>query len=181
MTLQEIAQVAQVVGVLLVPASLTFVGMQMRQNHAIARSNAQRDLLNQTRDWWTMCTRDEAIFDIFSQGMADYKGLSRYHKARFSALGYNLFHIVEGVFLQDRDRLFRAAMSEGYYLAFLSLINTPGGRQWWGEMSKVGNAELCAYLSARLIADATTLPLWNEMVPFFSLPVADMKRPPLPA
>lgn len=46
---------------LLVPASLVFVGMQMRQTHAIERGNAQRDLLNQTRDWWMTCVRDRSI------------------------------------------------------------------------------------------------------------------------
>ena len=172
MTLEDLSLIAQIASVLLFPASLVFVGMQMRQTHAIERGNAQRDLLNQTREWWMICVSDEAMFDSFCKGMADYRGMSRLDQARFSTLGYNLFHIVEGVFLQDRDKLLADAMSEGYYMAFLSIINTAGGRQWWDEASKVGNAEVCRYLSARLIAEAATLPLWTDLNPFFRIPAA---------
>jgi hypothetical protein len=175
MTLQDLSLIAQIVSVLLIPASLVFVGMQMRQTHAIERGNAQRDLLNQTREWWMSCVRDEGMFDTFGQGLANYQSLSRYKKARFSTLGYNLFHIVEGVYLQDQVKLLTDRMSEGYFIAFLSIINTPGGRQWWDEASKVGNEEVCRYLTARLTNEAETLPLWTELNPFFRLPDAGVK------
>ena len=172
MTLQDLSLIAQIIGVLLVPASLIFVGMQMRQTHAIERGNAQRDLLNQTREWWMVCVADEATFETFSKGLADYDGLSRFRQARFSALAYNIFHIVEGVYFQNRVRLITDSMAEGYFIAFLSMINTLGGRQWWGEMSKVGNAEICSYITARLAADTAKLPLWTDLVPFFRLPAS---------
>ena len=117
MTLEDLSLIAQIASVLLVPASLVFVGMQMRQTHAIERGNAQRDLLNQTRDWWMTCVRDEAIFDAYRAGLADYASLSRYQKARFSTLSFNLFHIVEGIYLQDKVKLLTDKMSEGYYIA----------------------------------------------------------------
>ena len=172
MTLEDLSLIAQIVSVLLIPASLLFVGMQMRQTLAIERGNAQRDILDQTRAWWLLCASDEAMFDTLSQGLADYRGLSRFEQARFSTLGFNLFHIVEGVFWQSRERLFTDSMREGYYVAFLSIINTPGGRQWWTEASQVGNAEVCDYLSQRLAKEAATLPLWTDLNPFLSLPGA---------
>ena len=177
MTLEDFSLIAQIASVLLFPASLVFVGMQMRQTHAIERGNAQRDLLNQTREWWMICVSNEAMFDTFCEGLANYEGLSRFQKARFSTLGYNLFHIVEGIYLQDQDKLLADAMSEGYYIAFLSIINTPGGRQWWDEASKVGNAEVCCYLSVRLTAEAATLPLWTDLNPFFRIPAAASAEP----
>lgn len=172
MTLQELSLVAQIVSVLLIPSSLVFVGMQMRQTHAIERGNAQRDLLNQTREWWMSCVRDEEMFDTFGQGLESYRGLSRYKQARFSTLGFNLFHVVEGVYLQDQVKLLTDRMSERYYIAFLSIINTPGGRQWWDEASTVGNEEVSSYLTARLANEAESLPLWTDLNPFFRLPDA---------
>jgi hypothetical protein len=166
MTLEHLSLVVQIVSVLLVPASLVFVGMQMRQTHAIERGNAQRDILDQTRAWWMLCVSDEAMFDAFSKGMVNCRSLNRYQQARFSTLGFNIFHIVEGVFWQSRERLFTDSMREGYYIAFLSIINTPGGRQWWDEAARVGNGEFCAYLSDRLAKEAATLPLWTDLNPF---------------
>ena len=98
MTLEDLSLIAQIVSVLLIPASLLFVGLQMRQTLAIERGNAQRDILDQTRAWWMLCVSDEAMFDTLSRGLANYHGLSRFEQARFSTLGFNLFHIVEGVF-----------------------------------------------------------------------------------
>lgn len=169
MTLQDLSLIAQIASVLLVPASLVFVGRQMRQTHRIERGNAQRDILDQTRAWWMLCVSDEAMFDTFSRGLADYKSLSRFERARFSTLGFNLFHIVEGVFWQSRDGLFTDSMKEGYYVAFLSIINTPGGRQWWEEASKVGNAGFCDFMTTRLNNEAASLPLWTDLNPFFGL------------
>lgn len=170
MTLQDLSLVAQILGVLLVSGSLLFVGMQMRQTHAIERGSAQRDLLNQTRDWWMVGVEDEAMFDTISAGLRDFKSLSRYQQARFNAWGFNLQHIVEGVFFQHKSNLIMATSHEGYVIAYLSIINTPGGRQWWDEASKVGNVELCTYLSARLQAESATLPLWTDLLPHYRLP-----------
>ena len=147
----------------------------MRQTLAIERGNAQRDILDQTRAWWMLCVSDEAMFDTLSRGLANYHGLSRFEQARFSTLGFNLFHIVEGVFWQSREHLFTVSMREGYYVAFLAIINTPGGRQWWQEASKVGNGEVCQYFSDRLANEAATLPLWTDLNPFLRLPGATGK------
>lgn len=172
MNLQDLSLIAQIVGVVLVPASLVFVGLQMRQTHTIERGNAQRDVLNQTREWWMQCVADEATFDLFSQGLATYATLDRYRQARFNALGWSLMHIVEGVFFQHRAGLINASSHEGYVLAFLSIVATPGGGQWWAEVSDVANREFPTYVSLRLAAEAGALPLWTEMLPFFRLPVS---------
>ena len=55
MNLEELGLVAQVLGLALVAASLAFVGIQMRQHHTSERGNAQRDILDQTREWWASC------------------------------------------------------------------------------------------------------------------------------
>lgn len=157
--------VVQIVGVLLVSGSLIFVGLQMRQTQRIERGNAQRDILNQTRDWWMAVAQDEETFDTFCAGLADYAGLSRYRQARFNALCWNLVHIIEGVFFQHKAGLVMASSHDGYMIAFLSILRTPGGEQWWAEASKVVNAELSRYLTARLAAEAASLPLWTDLLP----------------
>ena len=85
----------QILGVLLVSGSLVFVGLQMRQTHAIERANAQRDLLDQTRSWWLLGVENEAIFDTISAGLQDFKGLSRFQQGQFNAWGMSLHHICE--------------------------------------------------------------------------------------
>jgi hypothetical protein len=170
MDLEEIGLITQVLGLVLVAASLVFVGFQMRQTHAIERGNAQRDLLNQTRDWWVLGVQDQDWFDTISAGLHDFHSLDRFQQARFNAWGFNLLHIIEGVFFQNRSALFVSTSHEGYMLAALAILNTKGGRMWWAEASKVVNTEFSAYLSKRLAADAASLPAWNDLFPHFRHP-----------
>ena len=168
MSLEEAYYISQIVAVVAILGSLVAIYFQMRQNHAIERGNAQRDLLDQTRGWWLLGVQDEAWFGTISAGLHDFRSLDRLQQARFSAWGYNLLHIVEGVFFQNRSRLIISTSHEGYVVAALSIMNTPGWRTWWeDEASKVVNAEFSAYMSKRLAAEAATLPLWTDLLPYF--------------
>lgn len=172
MSLEQVYYVSQIVAVVAILGSLIAIYFQMRQNHAIERANAQRDILNQTREWWMQTVETEAMFETISTGLRDFQALDRYGQARFNAIMFNLQHIVEGAFFQHRSKLINATSHEGYMLAYLAILNTPGGRTWWVEGSKVGNAELCTYLTKRLNAEGATLPLWTDLLPHFRPPLA---------
>lgn len=167
MNLEDVGLITEVLGLVLVSASLVFVGFQLRQAHAIERGNAQRDLLNQTRDWWMLGVQDQDWFDTISAGLHDFRSLDRFQQARFNAWGFNLLHIMEGVFFQNRSALIVSTSHEGYMLAALAILNTPGGRMWWAEASKVVNTEFSTYLSKRLAADAASLPVWTDLLPHY--------------
>ena len=182
MTLDVLGLIAQVLGLVLVAASLVFVGFQMRQTHAIETGNAQRDIWNQTRDWWMIPVQDEAWFDTISAGLHDFRNLERFQQARFNAWGFNLLHILEGVYFQKHSGLLSSTIHDGYVLAVLAILKTPGGKMWWDdEASKVVNAEFSAYLSKRLAAEAATLPVWTDLLPHFRQafvqPVQPAQRP----
>jgi hypothetical protein len=176
-TLEELAYLSQIVGLVAILGSLIAIYFQMRQNHAIERGNAQRDILNQTREWWMQCVEDEEMFETIAAGLHDFNALDRYRQARFNAVLFSLQHIVEGVFFQHRSKLINVTSHDGYMIAYLALMNTPGGRQWWASASKVGNAELCSYLTKRLIAESATLPMWNDLLPYFKPPSVQPGKP----
>jgi hypothetical protein len=179
MSVELLGLVAQVLGLVFVAASLVFVGFQMRQTHAIETGNAQRDIWNQTRDWWMIAVQDEAWFDTISAGLHDFRKLERFEQARFNAWGFNLLHILEGVYFQNHSKLISSTIHVGYIQAALAILNTPGGRMWWeDEASKVVNAEFAAYLSMRFAAEAATVPSWTDLLPHFrQRPGQPMQRP----
>ena len=59
---------------------------------------------------------------------------------------------------------------EGYTVAFVAIIKTPGGQLWWDEVKKVGNVEFCTYVSKRLAPDGAALPSWTDLLPHYRLP-----------
>ena len=63
MNWDAIGAIGELVGGLIVVASLIFVGYQLRQTSMIERAKAQRDLLLQARAWVAMPSRDKERFD----------------------------------------------------------------------------------------------------------------------
>jgi hypothetical protein len=172
MTLEEIYYISQIVAVIAILGSLVAIYFQMRQNHAQELANAQRDILNQSRDWWMLGVENEEMFKTICAGLQDFNGLTPFQQARFHAWAANLQQIVTGVHFQHRSKLINPSSHEGFMRAYLSILNTPGGRAWWGISGKIGNQELTTYLNKRLAAEAATLPLWTDIVPHFRLPPA---------
>jgi len=167
MTLEEIYYISQIVAVVAILGSLVAIWFQMRQNHAIERANAQRDVLNQTREWWLLGIESEEMFDTICAGLQDFNGLNRFQKARFHAWAANLQQMLTAAFFQHRSRLINPSSHEGFVRAFLAVLNTPGGRTWWETYSKLGNSEVNSYINTRLAADGPAVPLWTDLLPFF--------------
>jgi hypothetical protein len=172
MTLEEISYLSQTIASVAVVVSLVAIWFQMRQNHLQELSNSQRDVLNQSRDWWLLGVESEAMFETICAGLQDFNSLDRFQQARFHAWGANLQQLITSVYFQHQVKLVKTSSFEGYMRAFLAIINTPGGRMWWEQSAvRMGNQELSAYLTKRLNAEASTLPLWTDLLPHF--------RPPL--
>jgi hypothetical protein len=170
MTLEEIYYISQIIAVVAILGSLVAIYFQLRQNHAQELANAQRDILNQSREWWMLGVENEEMFETISAGLQDFHNLNRFQKARFHAWAANLQQIVTGVYFQHRFKLINPSSHEGFMRAFLSILNTPGGREWWQISGNTGNREVTAYMNARLAAEATTLPTWTDLLPHFRLP-----------
>ena len=103
MTLQDASNLAQVVGVLAVMASLIFVGIEVRQNSAITRAQVHQQL-SDTFTAYLETLADHA--DIVATGTDSKAGLSRMTDAellRFSFLMAGLFKIWENAFYQYKS------------------------------------------------------------------------------
>lgn len=172
MTLEDIYYISQIVAVIAILGSLVAIYFQMRQNHAQELTNAQRDILNQSRDWWRLGVESEEMFTTICAGLQDFNSLTPFQQARFHAWASSLQQIATGAYFQNRSKLIYSSSHEGFMRAFLSILKTPGGRAWWDVSGKLANQELAAYLNKRLASDAATLPLWTDIVPHFRLPPA---------
>ena len=158
MNLQDLSLVAQVIGVLLIPASLLFVGLQMRQTRVVERANAQRDLLSQCQVWTSLLIHDAGMFADVRDCLHDYDGQSPFKQNRFSGWAFHLLFICEQSYYQRRDRLINEQSFQGNVAVMLALLQTPGGRQWWLEAQKLVGRDIGTYLARRLAGGAENLP-----------------------
>lgn len=158
MTLQDLSLLAQVFGVLLVSGSLIFVGLQMRQTHAVERANAQRHLLTQWQEWVVSLSHDAGAFDDVRDCLHDYFGSPPFKRTRFFGWAFFALFICEQGLYQSREGLINKTSFDRMIGVVLSIIATPGGRQWWTEASQLVGPDISAYLNRQLAGGPESLP-----------------------
>jgi hypothetical protein len=171
MTLEQVSLIAQILSVLLVPASLVFVGMQMRQTHAIERANAQRHVLSQWQEWMNSLARDGEAFADVRDCLHDYSGQSEFKRHRFFAWAFESLWIAEQTLYQWKEGLINEKPFLGSINAVLAIIVTPGGQQWWVDAQKLVGGDIRDFLVKRLAGGEAELPpQWQELATHFRLP-----------
>jgi hypothetical protein len=170
MTLQDVSLLAQVFGVLLVSGSLIFVGLQMRQTHAVERANAQRHLLTQWQEWQNSLALDESVFADVRDCMHDYSGSTVFKRQRFFAWAFFALWICEQALYQSQEGLINKVSFDRMIGCMVSIIIMPGGAQWWEEARQLVGADISAYLNRQLAGGPESLPPpFHEMATHYGL------------
>jgi hypothetical protein len=189
MTVDIISIITQVVSLLLVSGSLIFVGMQMRQTHAIERANAQRHLITQWQEWLGIPGQDTSMFEDVRACMHDYPGSPAFKRQRFFSWAFHALWISEQGLYQANDRLINKASFNRMVSATLAIMATPGGRQWWEEAKLLVGDDIREYLERQLAGGGDDLPPpFYELATHFKAPdaqdapaIAPSPEPEVPA
>jgi len=132
-TLEEINYVSQIFGVVLIFASLVFVGLQIRQNTLATRAASHNAVSNSLNEINRMFAENADLAKIWLTGMADRQALTPEERWRFDSTARAYMHVCETMYVQAGlgagDKSVLHAEEEGIKLAFTS----PGMRDWWAE------------------------------------------------
>lgn len=156
MSLEELAYISQVVGVVAVFASLVFVGLQIRQNTRATRAASHNAVSNSLNEINRMFAENADLTKLWLTGMADRKVLSAEERWRFDATARAYLHVCETMFIQANlgtgDKGVLQAEEDGIRQVFTA----PGIRDWWAENPFGFCAEFRAYVAKLTQAPATT-------------------------
>ena len=151
MTLEELAYISQIIGVVAVFASLIFVGVQIRQNTRATRAashNAVSDSLNEIN---RMFAENADLTRIWVAGAANRQALTPEERWRFDSTMRAYLHVCETMFIQaglgTGDKSVLQAEEEG----IRRTLAAPGVREWWTENPYGFCAEFRTYV-AKLVA-----------------------------
>jgi hypothetical protein len=166
MNWEALAAFGEVSGAIAVVASLIFVGNQLRQGQAVERAKAQRDLLVQARDWFTLLSGDEQKFEAVRSCLQDFDGADDFDKERFNAWAFNMLLIVEQAYYMHKDGFLNDNSFYGFEQAMLSIIRASGGEQWWQHSYNIIGKDVGNYLAMRLEEIGDSVPPWYQMLPY---------------
>jgi hypothetical protein len=83
MSLNDLANIGQVIGAIAVVISLIYVAMQIRQNTNAVRSGTAQTVHEHFAKWYHLVAADDELSQIVATGLRDYGSLSEKDRVRF--------------------------------------------------------------------------------------------------
>ena len=132
MTLENINYIAQTVAAVAIFGSLVFVGVQVRQNSAIARAQVHQQISDAFTVYLeTMANHSGVVF----AGTSSQQGMDRLSDEellRFSFIMAGLFKIWENAFYQYKSGFLDERTWQSNVKWMLTWHHMPGVQTWWG-------------------------------------------------
>ena len=108
--------IRETLGFLAVVASLVFVGIEIRQNTAVARGQARQDLAALNQEWLVLMGQDAEWNDIYNRAWRDEGELTELESRRATFMMLLNLRRMENVYLQYREGLVDESALSSYGL-----------------------------------------------------------------
>ena len=166
MNWDAIGAIGEVIGGAAVIASLLYLAIQIRNSSAIARAESQRDLLSIT-PIMSLTTSNRQLIEVIQAALDDFDRLPNVDQAQFHSWAHLISAITESAFRMHRSGMIDDAMYTGYRGAFLGLITTTGGAQWWKITQPLWPSDFAAEINSSLESERDRIVSWSVSMPFF--------------
>ena len=166
MTLDALGNVGEFIGALGVIASLFYLAVQVRRSMALARAQSQREISNLYAIHHVMILQPDQI-EINRRGYKDFSALSKDEQARFHHLHSPLLQQCELVSRMHRQGLVEDDSYQGWRSLMLSILSTPGGRQWWPVAKTLLGPDLVRDFDTALSKDREDIVPVDQLWPFY--------------
>ena len=153
-TLEQVYYLGQTVGVVVVIASLLFVGVQLKQNTRTMQTNAAQAFVTMYSDATTALGTSGEVAKIWMRGMDGLHNLNSEEVIRFSALFGKIFKAYESAYVQWRNGALSGQLWSGFAVDLQDTITAPGIRQCWSVRRRWYGSEFRAYVDECVKADA---------------------------
>ena len=168
MTLEEFYYVSQIVAVFAILASLIAIFFQMRQNQALARADAQRDLLKSIGVILQMTLDNPRVLNDIRLGLQAYDSASAETRSNFTTWAFGYLLVMEQCVYMKADGLITDSSFNGFETGALGIIVTPGGAQWWVHSKKIIGTAVSEHLDKRLAELGGVTPPFHELLTQFA-------------
>ena len=146
MTLDDLANLGQVIGAIAVVVSLIYVALQIRQNTNAVRSATAQTVHEHFAKWYHLVAADDELSQIVAKGLRDYQSLSEKERVRFVATFMAFLSYSQNAFLKWREGLLAPPLWRGWELVIMNLVCAPGGRSFWKDRAYMFGDEFRRYI-----------------------------------
>ncbi len=167
MNWDAIGALGEAIGGAAIIITLIYIAVQIRQNAQFTRASAQQLLSNQINVYHERIVENPERLRVFRSAMVSWDGLSSDDQAVAHLLIGQLVNHFEQAYYLHNTNLVPTPMFETYRGIVLSIIQTPGGAEFWEAVKPLANAEIREYLDAQLALKIDLPPPWPQMLPWY--------------
>ena len=150
MSLEQLANIAEVIGVVVVVLTMIFLTLQMRQNTKTLRSAAAQNAHEMAEAMYSPVIADADLADLILRGMRDPATLSEVETARFTAFWQNAFFTTQNWFYHQKAGVLDEGIWRGWSNIVTDVYQTPGVRRFWKLRRRYYSDDFRAYLETDL-------------------------------
>ena len=132
MTLEDLANLGELVGGIAVVLSLLYLAFQIRQNTRQIRGSMYDSIVSSLADFDRPIAEDAELARIFEEAVDDWQTTDAIERARVMHLLSTLFKQFENIHYQFRQGALEPELWAGWRRLMLSYYARPGIRTWWG-------------------------------------------------
>jgi hypothetical protein len=160
-----VSAIAEVVGTVVVIASLIYLAAQIRQGNQMALAESERELLENWANAISQITADDRITEIFQRGLDDFNALTNLEKSRFSVVMARLINTYISAIRMDEKSLVDSQEVDIFGNICVAMIVTPGGRQWWELTGPFFT--IYELINSKIDKETGSPASWTDMLPYF--------------
>ena len=133
MPLEQLANIAEIFGMIVITITLIFMTIQMRQNTVALKSAATRETHAQYARIYEMFVRNDAIRDTFVKGVSDPAALSETVTSRFFSFWMMSTIQFQNWVHQTQSGAMDPELLNSYSKMLQNLMDTPGWKVFWED------------------------------------------------
>ncbi|MEL6827738.1 MAG: hypothetical protein AAFN91_15935 [Pseudomonadota bacterium] len=166
MTLETIYYITQIIAVGAILASLGAIYIQLRKDHALARSERQQEILNVTNSVYEYLACQSGVVKSVRLCFQDYERASPEAQVEFGYLIHRGLNLAQQAAYMRDDKLIEDNLYSSAFGLVLMYLNTPGGREYWKRVRLSYTENMRTAIDTALKTPKDIAPIW-DVYPFF--------------
>ena len=153
MPLEQLANIAEVFGMLIVAITLIFFTVQMRKNTRATRSATANESVSMASAWYTEIGNSEQSSALLYNAMADPEARTPEEWVQFVLLVHAMFLVFQNSYYLAREGTLDDRITQSINEAIVGIKDQPGFQLYWRQRKAIFFLEFQDYIETILSSD----------------------------
>ena len=153
MPLEQLANIAEVFGMLIVAITLIFFTVQMRQNTRATKSASANESISMVAAWYREIGNSEQSSALFYNALADPEAQTPEEWVQFVLLVHALFIVFQNSYYLAREGTLDDRITQSITEAIVAVKDQPGFQLYWRQRKAIFFLEFQDYVETIMSSD----------------------------